>query len=186
MKTKMKKLMSLFGWVTCVMLGLVIAGLLFIKLSGEYKIYLVRSGSMAPAIETGDVVVIGPVNGPVNSGLWPGKIVTYVSGQITPGKSLVMTTHRLLSIDGEVLTVKGDANEAADKPILRGQVTGVYLFKIPYVGYINAFVHTRKGWLVTVILPAMALIGLLAKDIIKEAFKPEPAKVTASPRGEQS
>ena len=125
MKPTFKKFTKITSWVVTILMGLVVLALLLAKSSGEYKIYLVRSGSMAPTINTGDLVISGRVNASFSNGLQPGKIITYVSGAIVPNKPLELTTHRIIALDGETVTVKGDANNIADKPPPRGQVTGV-------------------------------------------------------------
>jgi signal peptidase len=153
-------------WMLTIIIALILGGLGFIYLSPEYSIYFVRSESMKPAINLGDVVILGPVS---TDGIKPGVIVTYELG-----KNLI--THRVLSIDGDTLITKGDANETPDpSPVKLSQVKSRYLFKIPYVGYLIGFVRTRLGWFLTIILPAIVLVGFIIKDIIKEALKDENA-----------
>jgi signal peptidase len=80
----------------------------------------------------------------------------------------------VLSVDGNTLITKGDANKTPDpNPVLLSQVKSRYLFRIPYVGYAAGFVRTRLGWLLLIILPSLVLVGFIVKDIIKEAFKNE-------------
>jgi signal peptidase len=148
-----------------IILGLIVAGLAFVFFSPDYDIYVVRSGSMKPAINMGDVVIAGPVG--ASSGIKPGVIITYELG-----KNLI--THRVLSVDNNTLITKGDANEDPDpSPVQFSQVKSRYLFKIPYVGYLTSFVRTRLGWFLAIILPTIALVGFMVKDIIKEALKNE-------------
>ena len=119
---------------------------------------------MEPAINTGDAVIVGPV---VTGSIKPGDIITYKLGNN-------LITHRVLSINGNTLITKGDANEDPDPSAVQlSQVTSRYLFKIPYVGYLAGFVRTRIGWFLAIILPSIVLIGFIVKDIIKEAFKNE-------------
>jgi signal peptidase I len=46
-------------WTFSVILGLIVAGLAFIFNSPDYDLYFVKSGSMTPAINTGDVAIAG-------------------------------------------------------------------------------------------------------------------------------
>jgi signal peptidase I len=141
-----------------------VAALAFVFFSPDYSLYIVRSGSMEPAFNVGDVVIAGPLG---SGGIKPGVIVTYAIG-----KNLI--THRVLSIDGNTLITKGDANENPDPiPVQFSQVKSLYLFRIPYIGYVAGFVRTRPGWLLTIILPSLILVGFIAKDIVKEALKDE-------------
>ena len=157
--------MKILVWTVSTVLGLIVGAMALVFLSPDYHLYFVRSESMKPAISMGDVVIAGPV-GTVSS-IQPGAIITYKSG-----KNLI--THRVLSVDGDTMVTKGDANEDPDpRPVQFSQIESRYLFRIPYVGYLASFVRTRPGWFMAIILPAAALVGLIVKDIIKEAVKNE-------------
>lgn len=143
-----------------IVLALALAGLAFLYFVPGYNLYLVRSESMRPAINMGDLIITGPLSGEITSGM----IVTYEYS-----KELV--THRVQSIDGETLLTKGDAVEEPDPwSVTVSDVRGIYLFKIPYVGYLTSFVQTKLGWFLAIIIPAALLVGWLAKDIVKEAL----------------
>ncbi len=157
---KMARLMKVPSWILTAVLVLVIAGLAFIYLVPGYALSTVRSESMVPAINMGDVIITGPVNGNIE----PGTIVTYQRG----GESI---THRVLSIDGRKVTTKGDAVEDADPWLVTlSDVTGVYLFKIPYIGFGLSFIQTKFGWFLAIIIPGALLVGWLVREILKEAF----------------
>ena len=146
------------------LLILVLAGLAFMYISDGYNLYLVRSESMRPAINMGDVIITGPLNGPINGEVKPGTIITYEYD-----KDLI--THRVESTDGKTLVTKGDAVEDADSwSVTMSDIRGVYLFKVPYVGFVTHFIRTKLGWFLTIIIPAALLVGWLAKDIVKEAL----------------
>jgi len=120
---------------------------------------------MKPAINMGDLIITGPLNGPVNGEVEPGTVVTYEYERET-------ITHRVQSIDGTTLVTKGDAVEDPDPwSVTVSDVKGVYLFKIPYVGYVTSLVQTKLGWFLAIIIPAALLVFWLAKDIVKEAFR---------------
>ena len=145
-------------------LGLVLAALVFVYVADGYDLYLVRSESMKPAINMGDMIITGPLNGPINGEVKPGTIIAY-------GYNKDLVTHRVESIDGTALVTKGDAVEDADPwPVTLSDVRGVYLFKIPYVGFVTHFIRTKLGWFLMIIIPAALLVGWLAKDIVKEAL----------------
>ena len=155
---------KVFSRLVSIVLLIIIGGFAFLKFSPDYNIYLVRSESMKPAINIGDMIVTGPVNGPINGEVKPERIITYKQN-----KALV--THRVLSIDGESLVTKGDAAEDPDPwSATMASIKGVYLFKIPGVGYMAQFIRTRTGWFLVVLFPAALLVGLLVKDIVKEAL----------------
>ncbi len=158
------KAMKVLSWCISMILAVIVAALGFTYFSPDYNLYLVRSESMKPAINMGDMIITGPVDGPFNGEVQPGMIITYERG-----KELV--THRVLSVDGETLVTKGDAVEDPDPwPVTLSQVSGIYLLKIPYVGYLSNFMRTKVGWFTVIIIPAMLLVALIIKGIVREAL----------------
>ncbi len=155
---------NILTWIASIVLAIIIGAFAFIHFSPAYNIYMVRSESMKPAINMGDMVITGPINGPFNGEVKPEAIVTYERG-----KGLV--THRVVSVDGSALVTKGEALEETDPwPVTLSDVRGIYLLKLPYVGYALNFIRTKLGWFLTIILPATLLVALLAKEIVKEAL----------------
>ena len=155
--------MKTFSWVVSIILALVVAGLGFVYLSPDYNMYLVRSESMKPAINMGDMIITGPVAGPLNGQVNQGVVVTYEHGN-------ELVTHRVVSVSGDSLVTKGDAVEDPDpSPITISSVSGIYLFKIPHAGYLSDFMQTKVGWFSMIIIPAMLLVAFIVKGIVKEA-----------------
>jgi len=150
---------SLFR-VVSIVLAVFVASLLFIYFSPDYGIYMVRSESMKPAIEMGDMVVTGPAGGVLSPEIGAGAIVTYEMGDD-------LVTHRVVAVDGSTLTTRGDAVEDPDaQPVAASQVVGVYLFRIPKLGYVHAFMHTRPGLLLLFILAAV-LVASIIREIVR-------------------
>lgn len=151
--------MKTAGKTAFVVLALILVGLGFIYFVPGYNLYLVRSESMEPSINMGDLIITGPAGE-----LQEGKVITFDwHGELV--------THRIYSVDETGITTKGDAVEDPDPWTVKpADVKGNYLFKIPWVGYVTRFVQTRTGWIITIIVPAMLLVGWLAKDIVKEAL----------------
>ena len=138
-----------------------IAGVYFID---DYSVYIVKSDSMKPVFSSGDLVVIGKAGLPFVSDIAPGRIVTFE-------RNSELVTHRIVSIEGDIVRTRGDAEEDIDPwSVSRfADIKGCYIFHVPYVGLVSAFLKTRLGWFVGVILPALCLIGFLIRDIISEA-----------------
>jgi signal peptidase len=161
----MKKVMKTTGKVVFGILAAMLVGLGFIFFVPGYDLRLVRSESMEPTVNMGDVIITGPVKA-----IAEGQIVTFdLNGELV--------THRIASIDGNAVKTKGDNVDNVDPwTITTADVVGNYLFRIPYVGYGMKFVQSRVGWFVTIIIPAMILVLWLAKDIVKEALKSDGPK----------
>jgi signal peptidase len=151
------------SWLVLILLVLFAAAVIFMYFSPDYNLYLVKGQSMEPAINTGDMVITGPTEGLLSREVKPGTIVTYMSENSS-------VTHRVIAVKGNNLITKGDAVEDPDpKPVLISEVCGVYLCRIPYLGYFSNFMRTTIGWLVVVIAPTILLVGFLVRKIIRES-----------------
>jgi len=61
-------------------------------------------------------------------------------------------------------------------------VVGEVIFDIPYLGYLAAFVKTRLGFILTIFLPGLAIIGLELKSLWQGVLKKDKGK--ARPKAE--
>lgn len=127
-----------------------------------YQSYLVQSGSMEPAIMTGDIVIIHKQNEYIKN-----DVVTFKDKE---GRTV---THRIIKIDqtdgNQILSTKGDANRSEDSDtISQEQIVGKVAFVIPKIGYLVAFSKSLPGLIIMVLIPA----GLFIAD---ELFKQKNA-----------
>jgi len=135
--------------------------------TGNYKIKVVLSGSMEPAIHTGSVVIIKP-----EANYKIGDVITF--GKDT--KKDIPTTHRILDVRVEkgvyVYETKGDANKTSDAGETAGDmVIGKVLLSIPFLGFVLNFAKQPFGFAVIVVLPAIIIISDEIKKIWLEAKK---------------
>lgn len=87
-----------------------------------YGMSVVLSGSMESRLSVDDLVIIKATdNYKVND------IVLFQDGN-----SFVI--HRIIEIDGDTVTTKGDANNTADEPINKSQIKGVLVYDIAGLG----------------------------------------------------
>jgi len=128
---------------------------------GDYKFMIVQSGSMEPAIKTGAVVMVNPID-------------SYRIGDvITFKKSERAITHRINDIEvieGEPYYItKGDANNSPDSErVSSEEIIGKVLFDIPYIGYLINFMQTPLGFALIIIIPALVVIVEESKKIYLE------------------
>jgi len=110
-----------------VLSGLVLAAL--VPLALGYSAHVVTSGSMAPRVGMGDVVVTQPVTA---AELHPGQVVLVHDPQVAGGLLL----HRLVSLDAEGrLVTRGDANQSEDSVHADpADVRGLAVLRVPWVG----------------------------------------------------
>ena len=105
--------------------------------------FTLRSGSMTPALETGDVVVTEPV-APLAARV--GQIVTFRD----PEGSGKLFSHRVQSIrpDGEVVhfVTRGDANTSTERwSVPAGGTIGRVVYRVPKIGYALVWTATPAG-----------------------------------------
>ncbi len=153
------------NWLALTVLTVIIIGFGWLHISPDYGVYLVRSESMKPSLNMGDIVITRLVDSTAGGGVKPGMIITFEHDKKT-------LTHRVLSVEGDMVATKGDAMEEADPWLVAlSDIKGAYFYKIPYVGYVSSFVGTKLGWFLLIIFPAMLLVFLFIKEIMKEALK---------------
>ncbi|CAN2211941.1 sigpep_I_arch, signal peptidase I [Candidatus Nanopelagicaceae bacterium] len=100
--------------------------------TGAVKARIVLTGSMAPAINTGDVILTTPANRREPK---VGDVIAYQAKRFN-GQSVAVFSHRIIGGDIDSgFIVKGDSNKSPDtqKP-KRGDILGVVIFVIPYIG----------------------------------------------------
>ena len=88
-----------------------------------YTFFEVASGSMEPALYVNDVVLVKITQDDFKEN----DIIAFHSED-------AIITHRILFIDGDIITVKGDHNDVVDKPITRSQVIGKIIKIFPEMG----------------------------------------------------
>jgi len=149
-----RALLTLLVWMALgvgVGIGIVVAG----PLALGWRPLAVLSGSMAPAIRTGDEVIVRPVS-PVT--LRVGDVVTFID----PSRGRRLVTHRVrrLRVSGPAVHVitRGDANEAPERwSIAADGRVGRVVYRVPKLGYLTVPAGTPLGRLLLVVLPAVAL-----------------------------
>ncbi len=106
---------------------------------------VVLSGSMEPELSTGDLLIVVE-----RDAYAVGDVVVFQDG----GTAI---THRIVSMNGDEVITRGDANNTDDEPIRLKQIKGEVAFAIPFVGYVINIVKTPIG---TVCILALAIFML--------------------------
>ena len=130
LKMIIKVIVNIFTCILLLLLGLVIYGKVIITFSDNaypnyfgYTFFEVASGSMMPTLQINDVILVKVTN----ENLKNGDIIAFNGGD-------AVITHRILFMDGNVITVKGDNNDVVDKPITKEQVIGKVVKVFPELG----------------------------------------------------
>lgn len=169
-----KKLFGVFKMVLLVILILLLVFNIFIiaaqvifkddlpKVFGFARVIVV-SGSMSPAVEIGDLLIIHEED-EYNTG----DIITFRSDSS-------YVTHRIIGFDddGRAIT-KGDFNNVRDaSPVRMSDIEGKIVLRIPKIGNVLRFLKTPLGIIITV-FAAVLLIELThisgkLKERVKDA-----------------
>lgn len=120
---------SLTGWVVTTVIAVAI--IWFAVGLFPLRPVTIISGSMRPALEVGDVVIVAKVSPDV---IRPGDILHY---REAPGITAMHRVIEIQELDGrKVFITQGDANAEPDAdPVLPGNVVGRAVFSIPRIGW---------------------------------------------------
>lgn len=150
-----------------------------------HKVLTVISGSMEPAIMTGDVIIVKPVANP-QAEIKDGDVITFRAKD----DASMLITHRVVGtvlVNGTpaAFVTKGDANASEDfVPVSPEQVVGRYQWRVPLFGYLSSFLRKPLGIVLFVILPGLILIGLEFYKMWQAVLEAEKTKAEAAPTGE--
>lgn len=127
----------------------------------------VLTGSMAPSIESGDMILTYPAS---IDKIKKGDIVSYEEE-----KNFVVT-HRVIAIEKEdgqtVLKTKGDANNTEDSIVVtEDMLVGKYFLKIPKFGYLVTFSSTPLGVFTLFIIPVMLIFLTDPNGIVRKKYR---------------
>ena len=170
LRTARRLLDALLIVVVAVVFGTIVLSRLVPMVTGG-QTFVVRGGSMEPAIRLGSAVVVAPV---AASQLNVGDIVTV---EVGPDKAVF--THRITRLvprdDGLWLQTKGDANPTEDPSIIPATaVIGRAVVAIPGIGYLIALLST---------LPGIALVISVSTSILAAGWFLEMLEAGRRSRG---
>ncbi|MFO7793512.1 MAG: signal peptidase I [Candidatus Nanohaloarchaea archaeon] len=135
-----------------------------------YDGFIVTSGSMEPEIETGSLLFTRPVAAE--------RVI--VGDTITFQEDGEYTTHKVIrknnTDEGITFVTQGVNNEAPDPgTVTAGELTGVKLFSIPFLGYATAWAGTTNGFMALIIVPGVLLILIEIKEVYSQIKASEEA-----------
>jgi signal peptidase len=143
----------------------------------------VMSGSMEPAIATGDLVIsrqIAPLEAV------PGDVVTFRD----PDGARRLITHRVTRMKRQGREVrfvtKGDANNASERwSVATGGQIGRVVFRLPKLGYLVWWSRSPSGRIVLLVIPALLLCCWELVRIWRPGYRERPAEVALGSSGKE-
>lgn len=121
--------------------------------------YVIVSQSMVPTIKVNDAIIIKRAE---SDALEIGDIITF-SSRASSYFGLTIT-HRIIekqqSQSGDyVYRTKGDNNNSADSSLVQNSdIYGKVILKIPKIGYIQKFVSTPSGFIISILIPTSFVV----------------------------
>jgi signal peptidase I len=129
-----------------------------------YRVDGLRSGSMSPVMNTGDMVITRVVS---PDSIKTGDIITFH----LMGNQNVLITHRVISIEPSPLLfqTKGDANGVADSLLTPASgVIGRVVCHVPSLGATIIRMKTPLGLVATLIFPGIVIVSCCVKSLYSE------------------
>jgi len=171
-KKVLKNILKLLEWllfITLIIILFLVASPL-LPTKNYISTHVVSTGSMEPEIKTGSIVFSTLQNQEINKG----DIIVFTS----PDNQEITIIHRVMDIEKEEYTTKGDNNDSEDDwTVYKEDIKGEVIFKVPYIGYLIQYMKTPIGFAVVLGIPALILILSLIKKI-KEGINEEVDKRT--------
>ena len=112
-----------------------------------YRIYRIASGIMEPNLKVGDFIIIKKQNE-----YDTGDIVTYLDMEN------YFVTHRIIMMNGDEITTKGDANNTIDAPIIKQQIIGKVICKIHGLNFISYLLTRIEMWILVLVIGVITII----------------------------
>lgn len=119
-----------------------------------YGAAVVLSGSMEPELSVGDLIIVS-------------KEKEYqVNDVVVFQDTSMLVVHRIVAIEGNLVTTKGDANNVEDAPIEKSAIKGKVIGCVPGIGTLVNFIKTPAGTICIVLL-ALILIEVPRRRELK-------------------
>ena len=177
-KQKTKKVFGAIGRVFSIALivleVIIIIFLVISKAQGTpptlfgHQMYFIRTGSMSPYLEPGDVIISKKYDGGELIAGKDGDVVTFYGNM---NGNIELITHRVIEVDGDTLITQGDFNNIADNPITKDDIEAVMVHKAVVIDKIYKIISTTWGFWLFIFTPIALLIVAEIVSLIKELKK---------------
>ncbi len=153
---------------TGIMIALIFLSAGYLFLYSGYRIFVITSGSMLPALKPGSLIITK-----VQSIYSLGQVVAFYHSAVISSHSLkpnpstnskpIIITHRIIAStvkNGQLIyQTKGDANaQVDDQEILATQVLGKVWLVFPDLGFVVSWIYQRLNLVILFFLPVGLII----------------------------
>ena len=133
-----------------------------------HQMYFIRTGSMSPYLEPGDVIISKKYDGGDLIAGKDGDVVTYYGNM---NGTVELITHRVIEVDGDKVVTQGDFNNVADLPITKDDIEAVMVHKTVVIDKIYKIISTTWGFWLFIFTPIASLIVAEIVSLVKELKK---------------
>ena len=168
MKKVLNVIKNIFVWtIVAIAIGMMIFTIVSVNTFDQndravfgYKAYIVRSDSMKPVFEAGDIVLVKEMRD--YSSLEAGDIIAYISQN--PDSYGETVTHEIAGVtrteDGTLGYITRGINTGnEDEGIVTDLfIQGKYVGRLPFVGQFFTFLKTPQGYILCIFIPFLLLI----------------------------
>ncbi|HOM77621.1 MAG TPA: signal peptidase I [bacterium] len=170
-KIKPKKILGLLYWFIFLLVLFVVAGTAtsVYNAPAGFRMFVVTSGSMEPALKTGSVVLTMQ-----KEEYFKGDVISFLKNPSDDKRKVDSPiTHRIIEKtkenDKTIFTTKGDANKTPDlETVNPDQILGKVILSIPIIGKLLVFAQTQMGFTFLIVIPVVLIIFIEIQKIIKE------------------
>lgn len=120
-----------------------------------YTAFRVATGSMSGTIEVGDIIIVKIKND---------NMKFKVDDIIAFKQNGYRITHRIIGINGDEITTKGDANNAEDSPIKESEIIGKVVKIFPNISIWEKVFTTPKVYVSVIITLLLFILTFSLKD----------------------
>lgn len=115
------------------------------------RVFRVGSGSMEPYLKVNDVIIIKMENIYKKN-----DVITFEDGDH-------YTTHRIVEIDGDSITTKGDGNNANDANITKDKIVGKLVYRFKIFGFLSYLLLKPFSWILIFVIGVFISIVMPVK-----------------------
>lgn len=133
-----------------------------------HQMYFIRTGSMSPYLEPGDIIISKKYDGGELIAGKDGDVVTYY-GDVNGTTQFI--THRVIKVNGDNVITQGDDNNVADSPITKNEIEAVMVYKTVVIDKIYKVISTTWGFWLLIFTPIALLIVAEIVSLVKELKK---------------